>query len=202
MTHLRFLSIVLACMFALAAIAPARAASSAEDVPRDTLWLHVEWPSSCDELARSHFASALDSLIEQYNSNERSLKFLRSEEPKPDAVNLKWGNPDYAPLRRSYWLTGMNVVLLGANLLILPYFIPILPFYIIPIARCDLEINEGVDWLELEQKQTIHCSAYFRSEAKQRALLSATMVNDLDSKLKKWQRQYQRNMKRKLRKTQ
>lgn len=162
----------------------------------DTLAIYVSIPTQFDEATRWRIEAAVDSLVVLHNQNDRALKFIRTATASQESVSLLWGAPQLSPKQRSYWITGVNVLLLGANVLIFPYFAPIIPFYFIPIAKCDLTIQEQIDWLVIENEETVHCSAYFRNAEKQYARLTETIVEDVDAKMRQWQRQYERKMKR------
>jgi hypothetical protein len=162
----------------------------------DTLQLYLELPLSLDENDRNSILQTLDSLIVQSNLQGRGLTYVRLNQPSEGALQLRLGDFVYAPEKRSYWLTGLNVVLLGANVLLMPYFIPILPFYIIPIARCEMQIKENMEWLQLEEKNQINCSAYFRNAQKQHAGMMRALEREWKSSLRSWQRQYARYSKK------
>lgn len=171
-------------------------------IPTDTLVFCLTIPDAYDAATRNKVVAAMDSLVAHYNRNDRALKFRYVKLPTEEAVALSCGAPQLAPEKRSYWITGVNVLLLGANVLLFPYFAPIIPFYFIPIAKCDLNIREELDWLVIENEQTVHCSAYFRSADKQYKKLAAALVEDIDTNMRQWQRQYERYMKRQAKRAQ
>lgn len=195
-------SAILGCCFVLIGVFPVFAKKAAYTIPADTLVIHLTLPEHYDEETKTRILTAVDSAAAVYNQNNRALKFVRTTTLSDEAVALTWGAPQLAPKKRSYWITGVNALLLGANVLIFPYFMPIIPFYFIPIAKCELVLQEQLEWLSTESAETIDCSAYFRSEEKQMNRLTEAIVEDMDSRMRQWQRHYERYMKRQAKKAQ
>jgi len=107
------------------------------------------------------------------------------------------GNIEYATLKRSLWMTGLNLTLVGANILILPYFPPIIPFYFFPTTNCKITIENNLNAFRYSSGMLIAPGAYFKPKQKQKIKFKMEFEREMASLFKEVNRQYVRSTKKK-----
>ena len=139
-----------------------------KEVNIDTLFVLIEFSDTVDYVFQNELIVQFDTIVSVFNREEKAFILVIDSTQNNRYLKFFVGPIKYVDLKKNLWVTGLDMVLIGANILILPYFPPVIPFYLMPATISRIDIKDSGDLFYKPTRLFINPNGYWTKKEKQK----------------------------------